>query len=302
MQTLTAPAFPVTINFTWTEPNVIPPRCRNPRDVQHLGQEHTAYVPTVTPEEAPVALRLDPGNSTLDQAKEWRYYNGQLFQPYMPYSGQTEITVAGSEHFRAEVNYEGYSYCRADLKTSTLDEAKQNLDAHFSQYLILNGEVWQKTAAEPCYRVETYGHGNTSAYLSLTDSGWTAQHGEWKYFNANERQEAIEAGLALLPDSSREVSRNRMESGAAFEVLIPEAIKFHPDRITAKGREEIERYEYRQGGSVREAFKAAADQMDPTSVGRGESGYAEYLEHAAAVLIAEAALFREGGNDFNKYW
>lgn len=298
MSVMTAPAFPVAINFTWTETGVIPPRCRNPRDIAHPDQEHTAYVPTATPEEAPVAFRAHPGDSTVEQPKEWRYYNGQLFEPYKPNARQTEMTVAGSDTFPSERHYRDYSaYGQPTLHTTTLDEAKQNIDAHFSHFLILNGEVWQNTTAEPCYRVETYGMGNTSVYLSITDNGWTAHHGEWKYFNANERQEAIEVGVALVPAPYREKSRASLESGASLEVLIPEAVKFHPDRITAKGREEISGYEYRNSTRTREAFKVAADNMDPESVGRGETGYAEYLEHAAAALMAEAARIRAGEDD-----
>lgn len=285
--TATRTTYPINIDFTWTEPNVIPPRCRNPRDIERPGQNHTVYVPMVTADEAPIAFRAVQEERT---DKEYRWYEGRLFTPSRPYARQTWDTIPGSPEFPSEVQLNRYNSGGAKLRTETIEEAKASLDELFGRFLIVDDVVWVYTAWEPCYEVETYGSG-TGAYLYLTDSS-RSRAVEWKFFSATERDEAIAYALSQLGDNASDFWREKIATGATIEVLIPEASTFKPDRVAAWGVREIESYSYLNSSDNRDAFDKASRQMNPASVGRGETGYADYLELAAAALIARAAEVR----------
>ena len=300
MQTMTAPAFPVTINFTWTEPDVIPPRCRNPRDVDHPGQQHTVYVPMVNGDAAPVAFRTPETFSDDGETKDWRYHEGALYLPYKPWSRQTEMSPAGSDYFPSErdANWGGRY---PDRRTPTLDEAYKNLEASLGSFLIIDGIVWQRSTAEPCYDARGTGWSNPRPSIWIGTVAATAAD-QWTIFNALEREQAIESALAQSANPSKEAEfRAYLESSPVIEVLIPEAVKYHPDRDSAKGQADIAYFECSNERYTRKAFEVAASKMDPASVGRGETGYAEYLEHAAAALIAEAERFRVEGDEFDTF-
>lgn len=290
MPTMTAPAFPVTWNFTWTEPDVIPARCRNPRDIEHPDQTHTSYVRMVNDDDAPVAFRTPSNYGDDGELRDWRYHDGALYLPYKPWARQTEMSVAGSDYFPSERHSSIWGSGYRDLRTATLDEAYKNLDASLRGFLIIDGLVWQRSTVEPCYQARGTGWSKPRPSIWIGDN---AAAGEWTIFNALERQQAIESALAQSANPAKEAEfRAYLESSPTIEVLIPEAVQYHPDRDTAKGRNDISCFEYSNETHTRKAFTVAASKMDPASVGRGETGYAEYLEHAAAALIAEAAQLR----------
>jgi len=284
--------YPITVEATWTEADVIPPRCSKPRDINH-EIEHVVNVPMIRADEFPIALIT---TSSLDGEKEYHYYNGRLYAPYLPYSRQKEMFTAGSEDFAAVQRMSGWNRYR------TLDEMHAHIEAHYAPLLIVDGKVWTLTASEPFYAVvvaRDSWSGPRYTYLSVDTR---SNQAEYTHFNANEREEAIAYALSATPEAMREETLKRLESETStIQVLIPEAVKRTFNRTRAKGEEVAYSYSSKLKSDFEKSMEHSAEFVDPEAVGRGEISYRDYLE-AALKHLSEVEEPRQRALEAERGW
>lgn len=275
MSTATATHFPVTVKAVWTETGVIPPRCRTPRNVPH-DIEYNVNIRSIAAAEFPTAFQIHGYDSTEDL----HIFDGAIYKPWLPWSGQTEMHTAGTPAFDAVQNYN-----RHDLYAATLDEAHGAISAHYGQFLIVDGKVWHMDNREPFYIV-TGNPRSGEAFIHVTT--YAPNAGEWARFNALEWDDAYAYALGLASDDKRDSVAAMLKAvGPAITVLIPEAVKLTFDRVTAKGSDDIERFVDAAARDFRAAMVRARELVDAGSVGRGETTYEDFLAAAAKCLMGE---------------
>jgi hypothetical protein len=228
MDPMTTDAFIVTAQITY-RPFRIPPRCRTERQVDEVFTDWI-QVPSATSTEAPVVALVpnDLGHlgSPGGNIAELRSWNGQL------YTVETETpdctspaTLAGSDLFPAEIDRR---YLTPDLR-----HAVESVRTDLSQFLIVDGVVWRKTA-EPVYAVHSLGRGT---YLDIEVG---SVHGNMsRRFALTDREAAIAAAVAIARNSRDEESVEQIIKTAAPTILDASAFKVPSAaaRVAAAGNE-----------------------------------------------------------------
>lgn len=194
---------PVTV--AWIEPNALPtPRHRKPRPVERL-LDTTVTIDNLTSENAPVGITID--SEDAGNFPELRVHNGELFRPV-----GKETTPATL--LSAAAYLPSYREDQAPVIDGSTEEAvTNNLRERASEYISIDGELWQRTS-EPVYTVMTFGlggnHGSTALTITTLASIHSAQDEKHtapeSVFPANQRDEAIEY--------ARQVARERGDTNS----------------------------------------------------------------------------------------
>lgn len=215
-------AFTVTVSGNYVR-DEIPPRCRKPRPVSHEATA-TYDVPQVSADDAPVAFKVE--RAIAEKVEQIRTHGGNLYARYLPWAHQEEPSIPGSDHFPAEVD--GDRYHSFLSRPESAEEFEQNVQDHYGNFLIIDGEVWVATS-EPRYVVMTFGLGNNHGGTGLMDSSSDNQNiMATSYFRADEyeqaRQHAIQ--VASRRGDTEDVARfeKNPESYRSIEVVIPDAV------------------------------------------------------------------------------
>jgi hypothetical protein len=169
----------------------VPPGKRKPRPVEYIAKA-VINVPSVTADEAPVGIESSDGT--------YRVYEENLYIPYKPNSGQTEVSVAGDNHFPASVGSTSWRVHDSEAEFVQMTEDK------FSEFLVVDGEVWTKTT-EPRYVVQTFGfggnHGGTALLTTTYDNSNIAAS---SYFRADEFEAARSYAIEVAEERGDTVS------------------------------------------------------------------------------------------------
>ncbi|MGV8846493.1 MAG: hypothetical protein ACOH1Y_09230 [Propionicimonas sp.] len=241
----------VDVIFDYWELGVVPPRCRNPRDVLHADVTQV-LVPEVTSLEAPVAMSYQ--YATGDWVDEYRWWGNTLWEPFLPWSGQLDPTVPGSDQFPTKVNVRG----GWDIERNRHQDYAAALAAvptRFGGYLIIDGLVW-RTAGEPRYEIHTLGlgHNHSSSGLGVANH-YNGNIGRSRYFRADQHQEAKAEAVRVALARGDTLSVPRIEKEPAIKVLIPISVRCRPEVEAGEGDPFLNRlYVISEGaGSVLEA-------------------------------------------------
>lgn len=162
--------------------SVVPPRCRNPRDVR-FETSTIIDLPVVGAAEAPVAFTF--GGYGPDDLSAIRLFDGQLYEvmAYNHAQREPEPIVFGSDRFPEYAEpkqYRNYGFERG------LDAHLEYMADRFADLIVIDGYVWRPTS-EPRYVVQTFGlgrnHGGTSLSSASSDNPNIAAHA---YFRADD--------------------------------------------------------------------------------------------------------------------
>lgn len=211
----------------------IPPRCRKPREREVKGV-CSVSVPSVTSDEAPVAMRHKecwwPG------IYEYRWYRKKLYRrvPYHAYLCNAEGWWPLEElpkRFRKNY-FSPYEYGEdeADAIAKCKEKAKR--------FLIVDGDqVWERIG-EPRYVIATFGLGHNHASTSLMISNsYNSNISADRYFNALEREKAVERCVEVALNRGDTDSVDHIRDSWPIEVLIPEAVRCKPAKEAGSGDE-----------------------------------------------------------------
>lgn len=205
----------VTHEYYWTEHGVIPPRCRKPRDVTHSG-ELTVEVAEVGEQDAPVAFEVLEG-ITERQWQQLRWWGGKLWASHMPWSQQSEPSIAGSSHFPALIRGRNNFYASPQTAEAELTEWAAG-------YLIVDQVVY-RAVEEPRYYVATFGFGGNHGGTGLmVGYGYRHDVPKYRHFTAVQVEEARAGAIAVAlgRGDTRDAERYRTWE-PEIRVLLPEA-------------------------------------------------------------------------------
>lgn len=201
--------FPIEVHVDYRL-NEIPPRCRNPRLVPYEAKT-TVEIPSLTKADIPVAFLIQG----IDEKTEVRYYEGNLYAPYLNYARTKVPAEAGSDRFPSTrtVNlYEAHSEAHAIAEAT----------AQFSGFVVIDGAVWVRTG-EPRYVVMTFGLGSNHGGTSLsTDTHDNSNIMAESYHRADAYEEALAHAVQVATD--RGDNESIPHFSPSIEVLIPGAV------------------------------------------------------------------------------
>lgn len=218
----------IAVNFNYHEHNVIPFRCRKPRTITLHGIVEVE-IPEVPGEQAPVAFVVPSWDNDVP-ADMVRWWNETLWEPYKPWSHQTDDSLPGSKHFPAEQRVDYLPY---DL--DGLDAATTHVKTVFSRYLIIDGVVWCETG-EPRYVIHTLGLGhNHSSTCVGTVSHYNPNIHRSRYFRADQFEQAKVEAIRLALGRGDTNSVPIIEQERPIQVLIPEAVRSNPAQEAGEG-------------------------------------------------------------------
>ncbi len=204
-----------TLTVEWTEPNVIPPKCRKPRDVTRQ-LEVTVHVPSITADQAPVAFvvteeKYDSGaGDYIPVSHELRTFAGMLWRPLtQSVDGVVRPYPATAEGIIGRAFHRGYRDLPY-LRGSTAEQVRAEAQSEVADFLAIDGNLYSK-AEEPVYVVKRLGFGR-SVHIDiehvgrhLNRDGHTVDH---NVFPADRRADAIAYGKGLINRGESENAGN----------------------------------------------------------------------------------------------
>ena len=161
-----------TISAERRETGVKLPRAKKERDVVYTDSIWVP-VPSLSPDDAPVGMKM--GDT------EYRTFGGTIYKN----------TQKEAEDFFADLNIGG-----------GMDTIKRLYNQHEDEYIVVDGEVWEKTG-EPVYVIETESYlRHDSLSISTAESDRVRHMSNSLVFSANERDVALDKMNELMKELS----------------------------------------------------------------------------------------------------
>lgn len=198
-------------------------------------------VPSVTGQEAPVAIRLHDFNSKNDQHDELRWYGGKLWQQRVDHVRLENGNYETRGHLEAEL-LAGIMplHVRGDIST-TREVCQKALRQEAQQFLIIDGTIWEQ-AGEPRYVVCTFGLGHNHGGTGLmVTSHYNDNIPNTNYFSALDGDAAVAHATKIAERRGDTESLGKFTKD--IEVLIPEAVTIRPLQEHGEGDEFMNKIE-----------------------------------------------------------
>ena len=182
------------------------------RDIEEVT---TISIKEIKKEEAPIALRVHNYDGNIE---DYRYWNNELWSIVM-FQGK----LYPIDEFLNSIKNRSYY-------SENKEEVKNEIYEYELKYIIIDDVVYQRRG-EPRYVSMTFGlgrnHGGTSLMI---DNYYNSNISSKCYFNALERDKAIEftKTRAIVRKDTKDV--DRIGKSYNIEVLIPESIKCNPQK------------------------------------------------------------------------
>ena len=214
------------------------PRCRTFRQREAEGQ-WLVTVKEVTPAQFPIACIVHDGwdfhiapyedGTYPEKVYDVRILGDQMYKrpSYRQFVAHGEGNVT-CEQLKTHINHcMSRIYSCYNGKTD-FESRCQEAQAMADEYLIMNGEVWEK-CGEPRYVIQTFGlghnHGGTAGFIEHFYNG---NIGKDNYFNAKCRESAVAYGQKVARRRGDTESVNRILTGHMIDVLMPEKFTVDP--------------------------------------------------------------------------
>ena len=222
----------ITAAYEYQESH-IPPRCRKPR-YRKIKKTMSVNIREITSSESPVAM-IVTDYETRDSVYgicdiPYRWYKNKLYKVYRHQSGSNTGNLHTIDDVVYDINQYGYGYpYDTDEK-----QIKSDIRKAAKRYLIIDGEI-HRAVGEPRYCIYTFGLGHNHGGSSFSiDEHYNSNISKDRYFNALQREEAILFfnKTALGRGDNKSANENPIDN---IKVLIPEAVKCHPQKQHGKG-------------------------------------------------------------------
>lgn len=222
--------------YTFRE-EYLPPRCRKPRSRQTEGVV-TVNIKEVSESDAPIAMITTTNewrkveNSPHPDGKDlipvqtiYRWHNKKLYIPFVDRFGDPQ-TISDIEHSIKESSYP-YDVSEEERIKCVRKSARR--------FLVIGGIIHVKQG-EPRYCINTFGLGHNNGGTGFfVENFYNCNIGNNNYFNAMEREEAIEYGKRIALGRGDTESVDYIGERCNIEVLIPEAVQCNPQQEHGDG-------------------------------------------------------------------
>ncbi|MDF2880044.1 MAG: hypothetical protein K0R54_601 [Clostridiaceae bacterium] len=190
----------------------------------------------VTAEEAPIAVEVTTPcfetGKTTKKTEEYRIFNGSFYKK--AYLSEYESKQKGLYPLEKLIeSFEKFNYYSDYGK----EVEQSKILKKINDYILIDNVIWVKTG-EPRYCIVTFGlgrnHGSTGFFC---EHHYNPNISKNNYFNALERDKALEYGRDVAIRRGDTESVERMGKYYDIKVLIPEAIKCNPQAEHGEGNE-----------------------------------------------------------------
>lgn len=235
-------------------------RCRKNR-VHYVKQNFYTEIQELKNNDFPIAFIVNDYEHRIEEkgqdsifklwSNEIRTYNSRLYKAlrynHIAYNeagwcplDQLEYLVRPNEYNLSyyEDDEEMFDENVAIIKGDNRKEIENLIKEHSQKYFIFENKIWAE-CSEPMYNVTTFGlghnHGGTGFFISYA---YNPNIREENYFNALEREKAIEFGMQTASNRGDTESVERIKNTEKnIIVLIPELIKRNPKEEHGDGCE-----------------------------------------------------------------
>ena len=194
-----------------------------------IEEEVDLSVNKVSKKEAPVAFIIH--EAIKNELKEYRLWNDKIWRPvlYNEKVARTEGLYPVKEFIKSIEHYNSFSH------EESKEAAVEKKEKYVQKYLIIDNIVYREIG-EPRYVVMTFGLGHNHGGTSLMiDYYYNPNISKDRYFNALERDEAIELAKETATRRGDTESIDRIGKSCNIEVLIPEVVKCNPQKEHGEG-------------------------------------------------------------------
>lgn len=176
-------------------------------------------------------------------SEEIRTYNGKLYMPVRVTHGVAiSLCFEPLEYVKKSIeDYAPYWKGGEDFTEASIviedniAECKENIFKKAEDYIIYDGKVWE-ICGEPMYNITTFGlghnHGGTGFSIKYN---YNPNISNKNYFNALEREQAIEYGKKVATNRGDTDDIEGMGEHDIIEVLMPEMVKRNPQKEHGEG-------------------------------------------------------------------
>lgn len=224
----------VTVFFSYTA-SVVPPRCRNPRNVAMHDGKVTVTIPRIAKEDAPIAI-IATDTMSFKSAEypcvtktRYKFWNKQLYREVCDgYASREPDSKLGKITVDRRCTWESYNYDSPRI-CDTYEAQIQSIEAFYSQFVMIGNQMAKK-APEPMYVIQTFGLGCNHGGTSLCVDNWYNSNIRWEsYYRLDQLKEAmkIKDAVAKGRGDTKDIGRKPY---IKFKILIPDAIQANPER------------------------------------------------------------------------
>lgn len=163
---------------------------------------------------------------------EYRVFEGNLYRKsddIMYCSGDAKH-LSGKVIEQFKYSFLNHSSFYGFEEHETKEHMLSNIEDYTKRFLIIDNEVWSLTG-EPRYVIHVFGLGRNHGGTSLSVSNYYNENiSRNAYFNANERDKAIERALEIAEGRGDTKYLDRIKNCPEIEVLISEMVCFNPKK------------------------------------------------------------------------
>lgn len=241
----------IEISFKYSE-KFLPPRCRKYRTRNTTGSV-ILDIQAVSADDAPIACIVKNG---FDLSADLESLLPGAAHPYDIY----DVRYFGGHFYRQQKRKDFYSGAQGFATIEDLSSHLENQMASFhcgrnyqqqveiaqeyaSEYILIGGFLWYK-CGEPKYAINTFGlghnHGGTSIFVHHHYNGNLPAS---RYFNANNKQQALEAAKAIALRRGDTKSIDTLGDYVDINVLMPHVFRADPATEAGEGDPFLNRLE-----------------------------------------------------------
>ena len=242
----------------WNTEQYLPTKRHRVLRTRYVKNSVDIEIKELTEQEFPVAFIVHDYQSVYENAKSYSDFDGsgeyKMFsEEIRTYDGKLYKPVRITHGSAISLHFESLDYIKDSLtdsapywkggeeftessivKESNIEECKEKIFRNAEDYIIFDGRVWE-ACGEPIYLINTFGlgcnHGCTGFFVEyLTNPNISTNN----YFNALEREEAITYGKQVAADRGDTDSIEGMGDSDIIEVLMPEMVRFCPQKECSK--------------------------------------------------------------------
>lgn len=215
-----------TIDFKYTEHDVIPPRARKPRDVMHDDGHEIFEIRELSGEEAPVAIldraTVHVDGQSVEKVVDYRWWDDRLWTPWWPAVGDGKVTTTDARYITLMLKDRlGYGY-------HTLENTRKAIEEYVNGHVFIDGLAYER-AEEPMYRLVTNHWSGHAVFITVERDFSPGRGVTLEYWGANQWSEVL-AEANMVRDRFAEAFGEDFEFEAEqrLTVLMPEVLRRDP--------------------------------------------------------------------------
>lgn len=243
----------------WNMEKYLPTRRHRKLRERYVKNNFDVEIKELTNKDFPIAFIIHEYKSVYANAKSYDDFNGngeyKMFsEEIRTYDGKLYMPIRVTHGAAISLYFESLEYIKKQIedyapywkggndfteesivKDDNIAECQKKILNKADDYVIYDGKAWTK-CSEPMYNIITFGlghnHGGTGFFIQYH---YNPNISYKNYFNALEREKAIEYGKKVASNRGDDKSIEGMGDHDIIEVLMPEMVRRNPQKDHGEG-------------------------------------------------------------------